>query len=541
MKKAKRITALLLILCLLTGALSACGTQEESVDAMQICLPEQPLTLDPAMVTTDSEKIVVSHLYDNLMKLALNEDGSTTAVPALARSYEWEDALDGTQTYTFVLRDDIFWSDGQPVTAHDFVYSWQRLADPATESPNAALLDMVSGYSSARKNNDMSKLKITAEDDYTLVVKTSYQCRYFLDRICTAAATMPVRKSAVEKENWSMNSATLLTNGAYSVVDSWQDGVLTVLPQEDYYAARSLGPAALSFRFVPDMQEAMTLYEQGEVDFVLGLSEEAIAAQEEGWQPDGYPVMGTLVVNQMAAKVLPESLRMAMSLTLDRHAAAQTLGGVYYVPADGLIPHGMAATTGMEFRKVVGAQIDIAPENTESNIQLAKELIAGQTMPAEGAVTLVYESGVQNEMAVQAMRDDWQEHLGLTVTLQGMDGEELQKTLEKGDFTVALMTMAADRNDAYSLLEVWRSSDSRNYAHIHNSAYDLLLRISKASGSDDARDAFLGDAERLLLENGYVIPVWFATQSWQLKDSMYGLFGDGAGIYYFHSVREKTN
>lgn len=541
MNKAKRITALLLTLCMLLGVLAGCGTQEEEVDALRISLPEQLLTLDPAMVTTDSEKIVVSHLYENLMKLAANEDGSTTAVPALVRSYECEDALDGTQTYTFILRDDVFWSDGKPVTAHDFVYSWQRLADPATASPNAALLDMVSGYSSARKNNDMSKLKVTAEDDYTLVVKLSYQCRYFIDRICTAAATMPVRQDVVEQENWSMNPATLVSNGAYSVVDSWQEDVLTVLPQENYYDSRRLGPDALTFRFMPDPQGAMDLYNKEEVDFVLGLSEEAFAQQEEGWQPDGYPVVGTLVINQMADNVLPEAIRKAMSLTLDRTAAAGILGEAYYAPADGLIPHGIAATTGMEFRQVVGAQIDIAPENTESNIQTAKDLIAGLVMPKEGDITLIYESSAENDAVAQDMQANWKEHLGLSVVLEGMEKAALQKALEKGDFTVAMITMEADRNDAACLLENWRSSDKRNYAHIHNSAYDLLLRISKASSSDEARDAFLGDAESLLLESGYVIPVWFRTQSWQLKNTMYGLFGDGAGIYYFHSILERAS
>lgn len=543
MNKAKRFAALLLTLCMTLCVLSSCGAAEDEPQhkALKICLPEEPVTLDPAMVTTDSEKIVVSHLYENLMKLSQNEDGTVTAVPALAKSYQCEDALDGTQTYTFTLRDDAIWSDGTAVTAHDFVYAWQRMADPATDSPNAAMLDMISGYSSARKNEDMSKLKISAPDDYTLVVKLSYQCLYFIDRICTAAATMPVRQDVAEQENWSMNTATLVTNGAYNMIDSWQDNVLTVLPREDYYDSRRLGPDALAFHFVSDTQEAMKLYEDSEVDFVLGLSEEVIARQEEDWSADGYPVVGTLVINQMADNVLPESLRLAMSLTIDRTAAAAHLGEAYYAPADGLIPHGIAATTGGEFRQVVGPLIDIVPENAEENMQAAKDLVAGQTMPATGDVTLIYESSAENDAVAQAMQTSWQEQLGLTVLLEGMDEESLQKALKKGDFTVAMISAESDRNDAACLLEDWCSSDSNNFAHIHNSAYDLLMRISKAAGSAEARDAFMGDAERLLLESGYVIPVWFRTQSWLLKNTMYGMFGDGTGVYYFHSVLERAN
>ena len=124
MNRAKRFTALLLGLCMMLGILSACGAEESTYRAMNICLPDELVTLDPAMVTTDSEKIVVSHLYENLMRLSVNEDGSTTAIPAVAKSYQCEDDLDGTQTYTFTLRDDVFWSDGTAVTAHDFVYTW---------------------------------------------------------------------------------------------------------------------------------------------------------------------------------------------------------------------------------------------------------------------------------------------------------------------------------------------------------------------------------------------------------------------------------
>ena len=96
------------------------------------------------MVTTDSERIVVSHLYENLMKLSSDGQGGSRVEAGAARKYACTDNSDGTQTYTFTLRD-MKWSDGQKVTAADFVYAWQRLADPATASPNAALLEMVRG------------------------------------------------------------------------------------------------------------------------------------------------------------------------------------------------------------------------------------------------------------------------------------------------------------------------------------------------------------------------------------------------------------
>lgn len=116
-----------------------------------------------------------------------------------ARKYTCTDNNDGTQTYTFTLRD-MKWSDGQKVTAADFVYAWQRLADPATASPNAALLEMVAGYRQVRSSGDVSKLQVSAPEENTFVVTLSNRCAYFLSAVCTAAATMPVRSE--QPKNW---------------------------------------------------------------------------------------------------------------------------------------------------------------------------------------------------------------------------------------------------------------------------------------------------------------------------------------------------
>ena len=149
MKRRIRWTALVLAVCLL--ALTGCAQQRDTM-TLRVCLDSAPATLDPAMAATDAERTVVSHLFENLMKLSRGENGSIQAAPAVAKSYAVEDNLDGTETYTFTLRQNARWSDGKAVTAHDFVYAWQRLADPATGSPHAALLDMVAGYSQARES-----------------------------------------------------------------------------------------------------------------------------------------------------------------------------------------------------------------------------------------------------------------------------------------------------------------------------------------------------------------------------------------------------
>lgn len=525
MKRLQRITAVVLSLVLLL-ALCACGEQDDTV-TLRVSLPEEVTTLDPAMVTSDTEKIVVSHLYENLMKLTSDREGGTKIANGLAKSYQCENNLDGTQTYTFTLRDSITWSDGQAVTAADFVYAWQRLVDPATASPNADVLEMVAGYDAVRSSGDVTKLQVSAPDERTLVVVLSHSCLYFAEVVGTHAATMPVRADVAEQENWSMSAATLVTNGAYRQIDQWADGALTVSVGEGYYDARRLGPDALRFTFGGQGAE--------EADFVLRL--DGVDEESDAWNIGTYPQVGMLVMNQMGT--LSQELRQAMSLTIDRNHLSELLGSVY-VPAEGLIPAGIRTTQGTDFRTAAGALIDNDPERYEARCQEAQALLQGQTLPESGNVTVVYVSDPATDQVAQTLQDTWREQLGLTVTLQAMDQEELVTALRKGDFTMALVMMESERNDAGVLLQSWTSAAEENYAHINNSAYDLLMRISDTCTSAEARDAYLSDAERMLLESGYVVPICFVTNSWQLNENLTGVLTDGVGGYFFSYVVEKA-
>lgn len=537
MKKMKRMMALLLSVCMALCLLSGCVATEDTA-TLRVSLPDAPVTLDPAMVTTESEEILVNHLYENLMKASLNAHGSYDVVNGLVRNYSYGDNLDGTQTYTFTLRDGATWSDGRKVTAQDFVYAWRRLVNPVTESPNAQLLEMVAGYEAAR-NGDVSQLKVSAPDDTTLEVVLKQRCSYFVDVVCSAAATMPVRSDVAEQEDGFENVTKMVTNGAYRV-SAWENNVLTAEVNETYYDAKRLGPDVLEVRFADSAQTAMELFEKGEVDFVLGLTDEVIAAQDEAWKADPYPLVGTLVVNQMAEGTVGTVLRQAMSLALDRNAITEAMGARRYWAAEGLIPYGIKnSAAAADFRTEAGALIENDPEKYEDSCAQAKDLLKAQALPEAGRVTLVYENNALHTKAAQMIWEMWKEQLGLRVELVGVAEEELEQVLQRGEFTVALVQMQSMLNDASAFLDSWTSASEENHAHIHNTAYDLLMRISADSASPAARDAYLEDAERMLLESGFVIPVYHGTTAWLLRDGLTNLYGDGMGHYYFHNIVEQ--
>lgn len=539
MMKLKRPVAALLAAVLLLGLLTGC--HRENGVSFRVAMGSVPATLDPALAATDEEKTVVSHLFENLMKLQSDGNGGTTAVNGVARSYQCDTTAEGQETYTFKLRSSAAWSDGTKVTAQDFVYAWKRLVDPATGSKNARILDMVAGYSAARTGEDA--LQVSAPDDETFVVVLSGRCPYFIDSVCTAAATLPVQSAAAAQENWSMSPDTLVTNGPYTVA-SWENDTMLLQQTDGYYDARRLGPESISFRFTADAKTANSLFEKGDADFVLGLTDEAVAKKMDSWMPDYYPETSVVLLNQLSDLTSNENVRRAMGLVIDRNAIAELLGSRTHLAAEGLVTWGIRSTTGGQFRDF-GSAVDNDSENYEKNCQTAQELMkeAGYTATKLKSLTpviMLYESDGTADSLALLLQKTWKEKLGLSVTLKGVSSEEITQALERGEYTLAALRVTSDRNDATGFLNRWRMGEEDNYANFTSSAYDMLLRVAAVSASQEARDAYLEDAERLLIEKGNVIPMYCSTRSWSLSESFTGVFGDGLGRYFFTGVHKAS-
>ena len=546
MKRVKRLLALALAAMLLLCA--GCGNQVEEEKGLEIraAFVETPATLDPAYATTEEERTIVVHLFENLMKFT-----AAGLVNGQASGYEVTVNEDGTETYSFTLRNDIRWSDGKAVTAEDFVHAWQRLVSPQVASPNREILKMVAGYEGAIKG-DLTSLQVSAPDSRTFVVTLSEHCPYFLPVVCTDSATMPVRADVVQPwmnveqsddgeegaiavvSDWTMKKATLIVNGAYAV-RNFNAGHLTVVEAEGYYDSHRLGPKKIDFFFAESVERAVSSYEKNESDFILkcGDLEGSVAAQR--------PEVMVLVVNQMSS--LSEGVRQAMSLALDRNLVAGAVGPTFS-GAEGLVPHGIATTSGAMFRQVNGPVTLCDEASVEKNRTAARELMTsfyrGGAFAAEhlGVVALIYESGAVNARIIQQVKQQWQEVLGITVEAVSVESEAMQKALESGAFSIALLSASDVTNTASGYLEDYVSDSFDNYGQHYSNAYDILLRAAENSDSVEARDAYLADAERLLLESGYVIPLCNSTYRYLFRPTLTGLLQQDMGVYNFSAVTE---
>jgi len=527
MKQWRRWAALLLCALLTAALLPGCGQPDETV-TFAAALEGAPATYDPAMAVSAVEQTAAMHLFENLMRLH-NGDNGIEVEGAVAQSWECTDNMDGTETYTFRLRNDARWSDGKEVRAQDFVYGWQHLVDPATESPNAAMLDMVAGYDKARKG-DLDALAVMAVNDTTLQVDLSCRCPYFLRSICTAAATMPRRADLAGLRE-------VVGNGPYEWGDE-TDGVLTLQLSEHYYDTRRVGPDVLKLYFCASAEEAQTLLDDGTVDFAGNLADEALIGAE-GWTAASAPRVTLLVVNQGSRQLSGYGVLEAMSLAIDRTALAQLPGAGPRQPAEGLIPYGVVTSAGESFRRPESALID----NTDYEKSCADAVAALQNrdMSAVTGVSVVFEmEGINAQLAGMIQRN-WMEQLGLVTEIRGQSAEEMAATLSRGEFSVALIRVSGDRNDAGAWLNMWRSRSAENVGHFSSNAYDMLLRVAAAASDAAARDAYLADAELLLLDQGYVIPLYDEVRFFRLRTGFAGLVSDGLGVFRFDTVRQVAN
>lgn len=549
----KRLTAALLPLALCAALLSGCAGEGEGI-SLSACVGAAPESLDPIYAEDTGGQTVVAHLYENLMRLTADSTGRTSVINGMAKSVEQEEeAREGaiTVTYTFRLRS-ARWSDGQPVTAGDFVYAWRRLADPATGSRYADLLSVVSGYQEARAAGDMSLLQVTARNDSTLVVVLDGHHDWFLREVCTSPAAMPLRQDVVQrlkaaagnKSWWEADPTQLVTNGPYTVTGQEEGHLLRLEANSRYYDAQP-GPQSITFHFAGSAEEAWSLYENRTVDAVWPLPDARLTelAADSEWA--ALPELATYAVLFNCASELfaDPVLREAMSLALDKSAAAEAAGPLA-LPAEGVVPPGVPENEEGDFRSLSASLLDNDPETYEERCRKARALLeeAGYAGGSGlGELEFLYLQRDGNDAAAQALCRQWQDILGIQVTPKGLTEREIMSALRSGEYSLAGLPLTASANDAECFLMAWVSGGRNNLLYYENTAYDTLMAIVSGAADGTARMGCLHDAEALLLMNYAMAPLYTKGTAWELRETFTGAFRDTRGWFSFANVVARTN
>lgn len=548
----KRLTALLLPLALCAALLSGCAKDGDGL-ALSACVGAAPESLDPIYAEDITGQTVLAHLYENLMRVTADSAGKTSVINGMAKSVEQEEeARDGavTVTYTFRLRS-ARWSDGQAVTAGDFVYAWRRLADPTTGSRYADLLSVVSGYREARAAKDMSLLQVTAKNDSTLVVVLDGHYDWFLREVCTSPATMPLRQDVVQKLKaasgdkswWEADPTLLVSNGPYTITGQEEGRLLRLEANSRYYASQP-GPQSITFHFAGSAEEAWSLYESKTVDAAWPLPDARLAELAADPEWTALPELSTYAVlfncgSDLFADAL---LREALSLAVDRNALAQAAGAAA-LPAEGVVPPGVPENDEGDFRALSAALLDNDPEGYEERCQRSRALLeeAGYASGADlGGLEFLYQQSAANDAVAQALCQQWLDVLGIQVAPKGMTERALMSALRNGEYTLAGLALTASANDAECFLMSWTSGGRNNLVCYESSAYDTLMKIIASAADGTARMGCLHDAEALLLMNHAMVPLYTRGTAWELRETLSGAFRDPRGWFSFTGVVARS-
>ena len=554
MKSSRRMATLALCLALMLGILAGCGGEAPGI-SLRVSMGPEADSYDPIRAETPEAETVLVHLYENLLRLTPDPSGGTALAPGVAKKYDVEENYDGTVTYTFRLRA-AKWSDGQAVTAGDFVYAWQRLADPVTASPSASLLSAVAGYDEVRSSGDASKLQVSAPDDSTFVVTLLGKCDWFLEDVCTDSATMPLRQDNLQrlKEaaiqanlqteeqggtgtlNWASDPTKLVTNGPYTA-SRGEEGKLILTASETYVGGVS-GPEELRFLFHETAEEAWETYEAGEADFVSPLprAETEIRAEED-WASVSQLCTTVLLFNTQGENFNDAESRKAFSLAIDRQALSDLTEEVSR-PADGLVPYGVPDENGEDFRARGG---DLLGESgTEEALAQARTLLEESSYASASVPRFVYEDTAENALLADALWRTWMKALRVRLERIPLSADELRETLAAGDYDLALTDLRGDARDAESFLAPWRGDSSGNLVGYENGAYDTLLKVIRSASDEKARQGCLHDAEALLLDDCPVAPLLFTASAWEARDGLAGILRDGRGFFSFAGAAEVS-
>ena len=554
---------------LAAALLAGCsGSGSSSSFSLRAFIGGSPTTLDPLYAESVPEQTLLLALYENLMRYGPGSDGTMELQTAGAKSYESEQNEDGTVTYTFRLKN-AKWSDGTPVTAGDYVYAWRRLADPASASPYASLLSIVSGYKESRSESNMELLQVSAKNDSTLTVQLSGRYDWFLSQVCTSPATVPLRRDVVLRlkdeadsrnangggdEKWWSDATLLVTNGPYLVTGQARGGEITLARNERYSAPALAGPDTITLAARRD----------SDCQLIWPLSENQTAVlEQEGAETVADELHTVLLAFNENSLFGDENLRAAFAAAVDRTAVAAA-AGLNTRPAAALVPPGVPEDEVSDFRTsaagaeaVLSAQIEVegkeelaigSTDEVESDPAALRRSRAGALLRAAGysrvteigTLTLLHEASAAQTAAAAVLKKQLEDALGVAVECEAKTRAELFSAIRSRSYQLALVQMDPVANDAECFLMDFVSGARNNVCAYENSAYDTLLTIAATAHDAAGRMGCLHDAEDLLLEDGGILPLWTDRTAWQYYGSLAGIGRDSRGFFLLDTAREKN-
>lgn len=518
-----------------TEAAAGSATTEETGNVLRYVMNGEPETLDPNMNNYAASSNVLLNLFTGLYQYST--DG-TSVEPGCAESYTVSD--DGL-TYTFKLKEGLKWSDGSPLTAADFEYSWKRELKQETASTAAWQLYYIkNGEAYNNGQCEADEVGVKAIDDTTLEVVLNNPTPYFVN-LTAANNFAPVKKDAVESaEAWTKSAETYVCNGPFMMAEIKPQEGYSLVKNPNYVFADTVALDGIEMIFIEQAEAALSAYNAGDIDVMSGSSIETQAmTQYDGSEElHSYDLIGTSYYDFNCEKeYMTKEVRRALAMAISRDTINQVAVPSKPKSAYAFVPYGIPyAEETEDFRTKVGN--DLITEDVEA----AKQLLADAGYPeGEGLPTLqlIITNTKENKDKAQILQAVWKENLGVNVEIVTFESKVYWDEHSAGNFDVAFDGWTGDYPDPNTNLSIfnkgrmekecrWRSEEALRY--------NDLLEEAATLADNNARMELFVEMEKILMDEMPVMPVYFRNTMALVKPHVQGFTCDNSGHPLFRAV-----
>ena len=492
----------------------------------RMSIKTEPPTLDWTLAT-DSVSIII---LTNIMEGLTQYDAELNPQPAIAK--KWEYSEDG-KTITFFIRDDVVWSDGKPVTAKDFEYSWKRLLAPETAAQYAYFLfdiENASQYNSG-EITDPDQVGVQALSPHILQVRLKKPVAYF-PSITTFMVTYPAREDIILKygDAWT-EPENIVTNGPYTL-EQWEHEYKLVLKANPQHFEGKPAVDAIRIFVVQEPTTALTLYETNELDYIE-LPPVAIPNYKTSSEYRNMPQLRGYYYgfNVQKAPFNDRRVRQAFAHAIDRARIPEFLKGGE-LPSSSWIPQGMFA-----YNENIGSKFDP---------QKARALLA-QAGYADGKgfpkVTAAFNTGDVNRLIGEFIQAQWKEHLNVHVDFESQEWKVFLSRLDLDPPQVFRLGWGADFPDPDNFMNLFIGSSGNNRLKWAHPRYDELVALGSTLKNPQDRKAVYDEAQVLLTEQeAPMIPLFVSAQNLLVKPYVQGLENNAMELLYLKRIKlHKTH
>ncbi len=536
----KRKKSHLMVMALVTTLLlTACNNKANKSDTeakkqvLNVTVSEEIPSLDTAKTMDGTSAHVMQNIFEGLYVL----DDQDQPIPAVAKSFKRSE--DGKK-YTFDLRKDAKWSNGDNVTANDFMFAWKRAIKPETASQYASMLFYVKNAKEINKGTmPLDNLGVKAINDYKLEVELEQPIPYFL-QLLALPIYLPQHESFLKEQgkNYALESSNLIYNGPF-ILEKWKhEQEFQLKKNATYWDEKKVKLDEINFQIVKDTMTAVNLYEAGNLDRVPINSQfvDKYKGNKE-LHMSSDPGIAMLRFNEKNNALANKKVRQSISLALNKEDFVAHFINNGAKPASGLVPVGhINEETGKNFRKENGDLSSYDLQNAKKIWEEAKKELGVEQINFE---FLTFEQDNAKRMA-EYIKGDLEKNLhGLTIQIKQQPFKQKLQLEQTGDYDITMANWGPDYKDPISYLELFTTGNQNNKMNYSNSRFDELIKKAKTDFvlEPEKRWGALLEAEQVLLEDAAVAPLYHIGSAYVQKDYVKGIekhqFG---GVYTYKNA-----